>query len=45
MKKGNKRLVVIGDRVLVKQEDLEDHTEVGLYLPQTVVENTQIRNV
>ena len=42
MKKGNKRLVVIGDRVLVKQEDLEDRTEVGLYLPQTVVEKEEI---
>ena len=44
MKKGNKRLVVIGDRVLVKQEDLEDHTEVGLYLPQTVVEKEEIQS-
>ncbi|HCR17717.1 MAG TPA: chaperonin [Candidatus Latescibacteria bacterium] len=44
MKKGNKRLVVIGDRVLVKQEDLEDRTEVGLYLPQTVVEKEEIQS-
>ena len=44
MKKGNKRLVVIGARVLVKQEDLEDRTEVGLYLPQTVVEKEEIQS-
>ena len=44
MKKGNKRLVVIGDRVLVKQEDLDDRTEVGLYLPQTVVEKEEVQS-
>ena len=44
MKKGNKRLVGIGDRGLVKQEDLEDRTEVGLYLPQTVVEKEEIQS-
>jgi co-chaperonin GroES (HSP10) len=44
MKMGNKRLVVIGDRVLVKQEDLEDRTEVGLYLPQTVVEKEEVQS-
>ena len=44
MKKGNKRLVVIGDRVLVKQEELEDRTEVGLYLPQTVVEKEEVQS-
>ena len=44
MKMGNKRLVVIGDRVLAKQEDLEDRTEVGLYLPQTVVEKEEVQS-
>jgi chaperonin GroES len=44
MKKRNKRLVVIGDRVLVKQEDLDDRTEVGLYLPQTVVEKEEVQS-
>ena len=34
---GNRRLLVIGDRVLIKQENLEERTEVGLYLPQTVI--------
>ena len=43
MKIGNKRLSVVGDRVLVKQEDLEERTEVGLYLPQTVVEKEEVQ--
>lgn len=43
MRKGNKELVVVGDRVLVKQEELEERTEVGLYLPQTVVEKEEVQ--
>ncbi len=43
MKIGNKRLSVVGDRVLVKQESLEERTEVGLYLPQTVVEKEEVQ--
>ncbi len=43
MKIGNKRLVVVGDRVLVKQESLEERTAVGLYLPQTVVEKEEVQ--
>jgi|SaaInl7_200m_RNA_FD_contig_31_1300025_length_1905_multi_8_in_0_out_0_2 chaperonin GroES len=43
MKMGDKSLVVVGDRVLVKQEDLEQRTEVGLYLPQTVVEKEEVQ--
>jgi co-chaperonin GroES (HSP10) len=33
----------VGDRVLVKQENLEERTEVGLYLPQTVVEKEEVQ--
>ena len=44
MKIGNKRLIVVGDRVLIKQEDLEERTEVGLYLPQTVVEKEEVQS-
>ncbi|MDA0748119.1 MAG: co-chaperone GroES family protein [bacterium] len=44
MKMGNKRLVVVGDRVLIKQEELEERTEVGLYLPQTVVEKEEVQS-
>ena len=43
MKKGNKRLVIVGDRVLIQQEELEERTEVGLYLPQTVVEKEEVQ--
>ena len=44
MQIGNKELVVIGDRVLVKREDLEERTKVGLYLPQTVVEKEEVQS-
>ncbi len=40
----NKELVVIGDRVLIKREDLEERTKVGLYLPQTVVEKEEVQS-
>lgn len=43
MKLGSKRLIVIGDRVLIKQEDLEERTKVGLYLPQTVIEKEEVQ--
>jgi co-chaperonin GroES (HSP10) len=43
MKMGSKRLIVVGDRVLVKQEDLEERTQVGLYLPQSVVEKEEVQ--
>lgn len=38
----NKRLVVVGDRVLLKPEKAEERTRVGLYLPQTVVEKERV---
>ena len=44
MRIGNKELVVIGDRVLIKREDLEERTKVGLYLPQTVVEKEDVQS-
>ncbi|MGH1363527.1 MAG: co-chaperone GroES [Calditrichia bacterium] len=31
-----KKLIVIGDRILIKPNDAEEKTEVGLILPQTV---------
>ena len=43
MKIGNKELIIVGDRVLVKQEELQERTEVGLYLPQTVVEKEEVQ--
>jgi co-chaperonin GroES (HSP10) len=38
MDKGPKRLVVVGDRVLVAPEQGEERTRVGLYLPQTAID-------
>lgn len=44
MKRGNKELLVVGDRVLVKAEDGETKTKVGLYLPPGVVEKEEVRS-
>lgn len=35
-------MIVVGDRVLVKQQTGEEHTEMGLILPQTVAERAQV---
>lgn len=37
-----KELIVIGDRVLIKPDDSEERTKVGLYLPQTVKEKEEV---
>jgi co-chaperonin GroES (HSP10) len=34
----SKRLLVVGDRVLVKPEEGEERSKVGLYLPPTAVD-------
>lgn len=38
-----KRLIVVGDRVLIEPEEGEDRTKVGLYLPQTAMENQAVQ--
>jgi co-chaperonin GroES (HSP10) len=38
MADSRKRLIVVGDRVLIQPEEGEDRTRVGLYLPQTAVD-------
>ena len=43
MKRGNKELLVVGDRVLVKPEQKERMTKVGLYLPANVVEKEEVQ--
>ena len=43
MKKGQKQLLVVGDRVLIKVEEGEDRTKVGLYLPATAVDNQAVQ--
>jgi co-chaperonin GroES (HSP10) len=38
-----KKLVVVGDRVLVVPEEGEERTRVGLYLPQTAVDSLAVQ--
>jgi co-chaperonin GroES (HSP10) len=42
-KKNNKGLIVVGDRVLVKVEEGEERTNVGLYLPPTAIDNQAVQ--
>ncbi len=39
-----KKLVVMGDRVLVKPEEGEERTSVGLYLPPTAVDQQAVQS-
>ncbi len=43
MAKKHKRLLVVGDRVLVKLEDGEQRTKVGLYLPPTAIDSQAVQ--
>ena len=38
-----KQLLVVGDRVLIKVEDGDDRTRVGLYLPATAIDAQQVQ--
>lgn len=40
---GNRELVVVGDRVLIKHTKRESISEMGLILPQNVVEKEQVQ--
>ena len=44
MIRGDKELVVIGDRVLIRLEDVEERTQVGLYLPPTALEKENVQS-
>lgn len=44
MKRGNKQLLVVGDRVLVRPERRESMTKVGLFLPAGVVEKEEVQS-
>ncbi len=37
-----KEIVVLGDRVLLKPDETEEKTKVGLYLPQTVKDRDDV---
>jgi co-chaperonin GroES (HSP10) len=43
MSEPRKRLIVVGDRVLVQPEEGEDRTKVGLYLPATAVDSQAVQ--
>ena len=43
MRRKNKDLIVVGDRVLVKIEEGEERTNVGLYLPPTAIDNQAVQ--
>jgi chaperonin GroES len=43
MRKDNKRLIVVGDRVLVRAEDGEERSKVGLYLPPTALDSQAVQ--
>lgn len=38
-----KRLIVVGDRVLILPEEGEDRTHVGLYLPASAIDNQAVQ--
>jgi len=39
----SKKLIVVGDRVLIAPEEGAERTKVGLYLPPTAVDNQQVQ--
>ena len=43
MIRNDKELIVVGDRVLVKVEDGEERTKVGLYLPSTAIDSQAVQ--
>ena len=43
MRKDNKRLIVVGDRVLIRAEDGEERSKVGLYLPPTALDSQAVQ--
>jgi co-chaperonin GroES (HSP10) len=43
MIRNDKELIVVGDRVLVKAEDGEERTKVGLYLPSTAMDSQAVQ--
>jgi co-chaperonin GroES (HSP10) len=44
MTEPHKRLIVVGDRVLVTPEEGEERTSVGLYLPSTAVDHQAVQS-
>ncbi len=44
MANSKKRLIVVGDRVLIQPEEGEDRTKIGLYLPASAVDNQAVQS-
>ena len=44
MKKSKRKLIVIGDRVLIAPDEGQERTKVGLYLPQTVLDKESVQS-
>jgi len=44
IKHGDRELIVVGDRVLIAPDHPSERTEIGLYLPQTVVEKEKVQS-
>ena len=44
MIRGDKELYVVGDRVLIRIDDMEERTAVGLYLPPTALEKEDVQS-
>jgi len=43
MRRKDKHLIVVGDRVLISVEEGEERSKVGLYLPPTAVDNQAVQ--
>lgn len=43
MEPEQKRLIVVGDRVLIAPEEGEERSRVGLYLPATAIDNQAVQ--
>ncbi len=43
MSEKKKRLIVVGDRVLIQPKEGEDRTKVGLYLPATAMDSQAVQ--
>jgi chaperonin GroES len=43
MIRNDKELIVVGDRVIIKVEEGEERTNVGLYLPPTAIDNQAVQ--
>jgi co-chaperonin GroES (HSP10) len=43
MRRENKKLIVVGDRVLIRVEEGEERSKVGLYLPPTALDSQAVQ--